>query len=305
MFIIELLILLLFLLLVAGTFAEAFAILGRLYRSNWKLRTLRRIDYLLMMLSGLGIACITYGFFEPYELEQTSLHLSSKKLSRGSNIRIALISDLHCDGQLRTEEKLIKAISESHPDLIFFTGDATNGRKGLELFRKTMTSLAKIAPVFACDGNHDTYSDMSSNERYENTGVKFLNCSAAVLAIRKNLIWVGGVSVDNLSCIDRTLETSPPDSFRAFLFHYPEGIEVAAKYGVDLCCAGHTHGGQVRLPFYGALITMAQSGKKYEWGHYVLEKTDAYVNRGIGMTALPIRFLAPPELTIIDVAGSG
>lgn len=64
---------------------------------------------------------------------------------------------------------------------------------------------------------------------------------------------------------------------------------------------GHTHGGQVRLPFYGALITMSTLGKKYEYGLYNVEGTNMFVSRGIGMTALPIRFLASPEVAVIDV----
>lgn len=305
MFIVELFVLLLFLSAVSGTFAQAMGVLGRLYRNRGNWGRLRRIDYLILFLAFIGIICIIHGFFEPYELEQTTLRLSSNKILKNTKVKIALISDLHCDGHLRAEEKVVAAIKQSEPDLIFFTGDATNGREGLDQFRKTMTHLSAIAPVYACDGNHDAYSEMSSNDRYAGTGVKFLNCSASVVSIKKNILWIGGVSVDNITCLEHTLETSPPDSFRAFLFHYPEGIQAASKHGVDLFCAGHTHGGQVRIPIYGALITMAQSGKQFEWGHYILGKTHAYINRGIGMTALPVRFLAAPELTIIEIEGTG
>jgi predicted MPP superfamily phosphohydrolase len=70
---------------------------------------------------------------------------------------------------------------------------------------------------------------------------------------------------------------------------------------IDLFCCGHTHGGQVRLPFYGALITNSALGKNYEAGLYYDHGTATYVSRGIGMIGLPVRFLCRPELTAIDI----
>jgi len=80
----------------------------------------------------------------------------------------------------------------------------------------------------------------------------------------------------------------------------------AAEEGkdVDLYCAGHTYGGQIDLPFYGALMTLSKYGKKYEAGLYRKEGTWMYVNRGIGMEGCPaprVRFCARPELTIIEI----
>lgn len=89
-------------------------------------------------------------------------------------------------------------------------------------------------------------------------------------------------------------------------YHTPDPVE-ALPPGVDLYLAGHTHGGQVRLPFYGALITMSRFDKRYEMGRYEVNGTTLYVNRGIGSEGDGLgraRLLARPEITVIDLMGS-
>jgi uncharacterized protein len=98
----------------------------------------------------------------------------------------------------------------------------------------------------------------------------------------------------------------PPGAFTILLYHTPDEIlDVAATHRVDLYCAGHTHGGQVALPFYGALVTLSKFYKKYERGLHREGSTWLYVTRGIGMEGGPaprVRFLARPEVTVIELA---
>jgi uncharacterized protein len=98
----------------------------------------------------------------------------------------------------------------------------------------------------------------------------------------------------------------PPDAYSIFVYHYPDEIyAVAGK--VDLYCAGHTHGGQVALPLYGALLTLSRFGKRFEAGLYEVDGTQLYVNRGIGMEgsgAPRVRFFARPEITVYEIGPS-
>jgi len=97
----------------------------------------------------------------------------------------------------------------------------------------------------------------------------------------------------------------PPGEFSLLLYHYPDILGEAATRHIDLYCAGHTHGGQVALPLYGALVTLSQFGKRYEAGLYRQTETWMYVNRGIGMEggyAPRVRFWSAPELTVIDIS---
>jgi hypothetical protein len=81
----------------------------------------------------------------------------------------------------------------------------------------------------------------------------------------------------------------------------------AARHGIDLYLCGHTHGGQVRLPGFGAILTSSQLGKRYEMGLYREGQTSMYVSRGVGLEGLSaprVRFLAPPEITLITLQGA-
>lgn len=88
------------------------------------------------------------------------------------------------------------------------------------------------------------------------------------------------------------------------MYHSPDLVEDLPPNAVDLYVAGHTHGGQVALPFYGALVTLSRFGKKYEAGLYHVGDTTLYVNRGIGMEGGPaprVRFCARPEITVFEI----
>ena len=119
------------------------------------------------------------------------------------------------------------------------------------------------------------------------------------------VLWIAGVAFGNEAKIGKTLEQVPPGAFTIFLHHTPDWIEDIPRQSVDLYCAGHTHGGQVALPFYGALVTLSRFGKRFEAGLYRVGETHLYVNRGIGMEghrAPRVRFLARPEVTVIELA---
>ena len=96
----------------------------------------------------------------------------------------------------------------------------------------------------------------------------------------------------------------PAGAFTLLLFHSPELAYEAAGHGIDLYVGGHTHGGQLRLPLYGAIVTASRHGKRFEAGHYRVNSTEMYVTRGVGMEghgAPPLRFLAPPEVVFIEL----
>jgi len=94
------------------------------------------------------------------------------------------------------------------------------------------------------------------------------------------------------------------DDFSVLLYHKPDLAYAARDLKVDLYLAGHTHGGQVRVPIYGAIFPNSRYGKTFEMGLYHLDGMTLYVNRGLGFTGGPaprIRFLAPPEIVVIDL----
>ncbi len=317
----ETFVLYLFLILVFGVYALAavFAVNIWLRRAGYTRPATRRQLWLqrtVFALALLGLFCFAYGYFvEPYWPEVTHVRIESAKLPKGARaIRLVHISDLHSDPKVRLEERLPAIVAAEHPDLIVFTGDAINSPAGLPVFKQCLTRLAQIAPTYAVQGNWDVWN-WTELDRFADTGARELKGEAVRLDIAGTSVWLAGmpvggdwVSGETTSArreLDRALGAIPPEAFSVFLYHYPDEIEAVAARKIDLYLAGHTHGGQVALPLYGALITLSRYGKRYEAGLYRVGQTTLYVNRGIGMEGGPaprVRFCARPEVTVIEIA---
>ncbi|HEV3122270.1 MAG TPA: metallophosphoesterase [Isosphaeraceae bacterium] len=301
-----------FVALVATVFALAARTLVRLVleRLGRAERPTKRLVILfrgaILGLAALGLLCVAYGYFvEPNWLDVTHARIATPKLAPGTRpLRIVHISDLHCEAKPRLEEKLPELIARERPDIIVFTGDSLNTREGLPVFRACLTKLATIAPTFVVRGNWDAWY-WSDLDLFGGTGARELNGEAVRVTVGGTPLWVAGVAVESEDRIPKVLAAMPPEELQVFLFHYPDEIMQVAEHPVDLYCAGHIHGGQVALPFYGALLTLSKYGKRFEAGLYRVRSTWLYVNRGLGMEGGPraprVRFCARPEVTVIDV----
>jgi uncharacterized protein len=300
----------LFVCAVAAVYVLAACAVARMFlrRVGWVEKPARatlRAERVVLALAGVGLACFAYGYFiEPFWPQVTRVRIESAKLAGASRpLRVVHISDLHCDPRPRLEERLPDIVAAERPDLIVFTGDSTNSPEGLPVLRKLLPRLAQLAPTFAVRGNWDIgYGE----ELFGGTGVRELNGEAVRVEAAGTSLWVAGAAFGSTDKIHDALNVVPPGAFTILLYHTPDEIlDVAATGRVDLYCAGHTHGGQVALPFYGALVTLSKFGKRYESGLHRERDTWLYVNRGIGMEGDPaprVRFLARPEVTVIELA---
>jgi predicted MPP superfamily phosphohydrolase len=107
--------------------------------------------------------------------------------------------------------------------------------------------------------------------------------------------------------LDSLMGAAPEGAFSLLLYHLPDLVPQAAEMGVDLMLAGHTHGGQWRLPGFGAILTSSRYWKKYEAGHYVEGNTHLYVSRGLGMEgfgAPRARIFCRPEVVMATLSGA-
>jgi uncharacterized protein len=252
-----------------------------------------------------GVLLVAYSFVEPYWLEVTHIRIASAKLAKGTRpIRIAQISDLHCDSFARLEDGLPEVIAREKPDLIVFTGDALNSPAGLPIFKRCMSRLPPIAPTFAIFGNWD-FTRRNRLNLFSGTGVEVLDGEAVKLRLRGTELWLGGAPMWQYGHSEESLlQAAPPNALKIFLYHIPPGTAYAAHAQADLVLAGHTHGGQVMLPFYGPLAHFFGFEHKYLAGLYRVGGAWLYVNRGIGMEGgrwPRVRFRARPEVTILDI----
>lgn len=278
------------------------------WRGRKPQRFWRWLEAGIYVAAAVGILCIAYAYaIEPYWPQVTHVSLNTTKLR--APLRIVHISDLHSDGKVRLENRLPELIRAQHPDLIVYTGDTVMNRQAVPLAKEVLTQLASIAPTYVVAGNWDVemarkwHQNISHPTFFDGTGVHNLTGQAETVEIHSQTVWIAGAATSQEPQLPALLETAPADQFSILLFHFPDEVEFVRQSNIDLYLAGHTHGGQIALPFYGALITYSRFDKKYESGLYPLGKAWLYVNRGIGMDGHPptARFCARPEITVIDI----
>ena len=266
-----------------------------------------RLRPALLGLAAFCVLCVAYGWLvEPYWPEVTHTRLVSPHLAPGTApIRVVLLSDMHSDPKPRLEERLPDLVAKQHPDVIVYVGDSINTPRAMPVFKKCMSGLAKVAPTFAVRGNWDAWY-WHAIDLFGETGVRELDGDAVGVVVRGTTLWVGGVAIKHEDRVPAVLAAIPADGPALFLYHYPypDVLPDAARDRFDLQASGHTHGGQVALPFYGAIITYSKYGKRYESWLYSVGSSHLYVTRGVGLEggiAPRVRFFARPELTVVDL----
>lgn len=271
----------------------------------------RSLRYSLIALSVIITACIAEGFFvEPYRIGVSEHFVSSDKIPEGGKIRIVHLSDFHIEAETSREKDLPDIVNSLEPDIIVLTGDFLNSDGGNPALLRLLSRLRAAHGMYAVYGNFKAIYNPA--ETLRKSGVFVLDDDAPNVENRRRAdITIRGipVSIFGFHGYDEAeigSEAARIDHSRLniVLFHKPDYIEDVADTGFDIYLCGHTHGGQVRLPFYGALVTLARHGKKYEMGEYRVGDTFMYVTRGVGVeggNAPRVRFLCPPEVAVIDV----
>ena len=297
----------LFLLLVMMVFATSawsalILVAARIAKRPAKKSWLARISFTLL---AFGACCFEYGLFiEADWLEVTRITVETPKWPRGKVLRVAHLSDLHVDSRTRALSRIADVLRDEKIDLIVFSGDSLNSADAAPLFRSVLGGLPARLGRVAVRGNHDVYRwgkvDLFGG------GVATELISDAPLLFEEGSLAICGAPFGALDGVEGCLKSAPPEAFLLFLYHSPDLVE-ALQPQPDLYLTGHTHGGQVAMPVYGALITMSNFDKRYEAGRYQVGKTTLYVNRGIGFEPrMPkVRFFARPEVTIIELVGTG
>ncbi len=249
-------------------------------------------------------------FIEPYTVKTSSLSI---KAPVTRPVKVVLFADTHFSSWYTCKDfdKSVKIINDSNPDIIIFAGDLIddfnnfkqeNGNT-VENITKAFSSLNATYGKFAVYGNHD-YGGGAEKEF-----AKIMNESNFKILKNENL-FIPELNI-NISGLDDTIWCKKDDTFLASLdgskfnlviSHEPDAIDSFDKsWHVDLVTAGHTHGGQVNIPFLSELI-LPHFGKKYLKGSFSINNNrdgQLYVTSGLGMTKLPLRFRATPEVSFI------
>lgn len=278
---------------------------------------MERHEWMTAVAAVVGAAagvCAIDGFaIEPYRLAIRHVRLSFPELPSGfDGLRIAQISDLHLHSYGRIYHLVVEAVHRERPDLVVITGDLVDRSGGMQTCQTFIQDLQRAsgAPIFAVPGNWDhrafnTRQAMATwQEEVAKAGAHPLVNRSVRLSRYGDALWLAGTDDPYFghADLDATLRMVPFSGFTIVLTHAPELFEeLARRPSVRLVLAGHTHGGQVRLPMIGALHVPSRYGTRFAWGLYRIGETTYYVNPGIGMSHLPVRFLCRPELTVMTL----
>lgn len=284
------------------------------------LASLRAIPALLpralaLVAQFIGTALVVYGFWiEPHRLGVTCQRLHSPKLEAGLPLRVLHLGDLHLERITGRERRLIALAKSLAPDLILFSGDflsysCVHDPVAWEEARAVLRELSAPLGVFAVTGSPPVDEPEVVARLLRDLPICWLRDERITLEYYGQTFDVIG-----LTCTHEPFEDGPrlralidgrSERFTILLYHTPDLAPEASGAGVDLQLSGHTHGGQVRLPFYGALYTSSLYGKRFESGRYQIGGLTLSVTRGIGLEgkgAPRVRFLCPPEIVLWEIS---
>jgi len=222
-------------------------------------------------------------------------------------VTIAVMSDFHHD-EFHDDTLMSSAIEATNalkPDLIVLAGDfISNQVAGLDALADHFSRLKARHGVFGVLGNHDQWTGSSAVEsRVQKAGVEVLRNATTMLRTNagERFVLAGLESVwGGNPRIDHTFRGVPSNVPVIVGWHEPDPFADMEDRRIALQVSGHTHGGQVCVPFYGA-IKLPHYGKKFVAGLYRRNDASLYVTRGIGAMGVPVRFCCPPEISLITL----
>jgi uncharacterized protein len=229
--------------------------------------------------------------------------------------RIAQLSDIHFDEYTEPEflARAIRHLNALAPDLLLLTGDFVSyGPLPISFAHGAVFRCAEVLRGLACPlryavmGNHDTsVGPFVIADALRNASVTLMVNEHVPIERGGQRLWLGGVDDPCTSQPNLHLAVpAQPDGPVLLMCHAPDYADTVVGHPrghiVDAMFSGHSHGGQVRLPFVGPVI-LPPWGKKYVEGLYRFERLQLYVNRGIGTVGLPLRLNCPPEITLFTL----
>lgn len=230
-----------------------------------------------------------------------------------SGMRIAQISDIHMGGWMNRERfaDVIRAAKDQKPDILLLTGDflighsfTTSSEESLQDIIEVLSPLVRSIPSFGVLGNHDYWTNANAvRDMLKSCGVIDLSNSIFTLARGSETLHLCGVDDvwEGEVRLEETVAKLQDNSAAILLAHEPDFADVSAATGrFDLQVSGHSHGGQVVVPFYGPPI-LPYLGRKYPSGLYQVGTMFQYTNRGVGMIDPGVRFNCPPEITVFTL----
>lgn len=279
-------------------------------------RFLKYFALTLLVIVGAIAVLLAYAYYiEPFRLVVNEQTLSLNHWSRELNgFKVVAVSDIHGGSRGVTEEKLREItarVNEQNPDVIALLGDfvsQTSGQQFSPLKMPVETVVENIKGmkakygVYVVIGNHDWwYDEKKIRAEFEKVGFKVLENETASFVANGKTVTILGIEdfwkrrkVDVASVLDKI---QPPENIIG-ITHNPDSFDQTPD-AIALLIAGHTHGGQALIPFYGAPVVVSK--REYLRGSVEENGRNLFTTTGIGTSGPPIRFLVPPEIAVLTL----
>ncbi|MEE9324699.1 MAG: metallophosphoesterase [Dehalococcoidia bacterium] len=286
-----------------------------------QLNSSKRVAFLVLG----ALAALTLGYatlIEPRYPRLRKITIPLPKLNVGlKDLSILHISDLHMKGREGATVRFVEGLASLYPDIVVLTGDMIGHEAAIEACASLMGKLRARYGIYAVLGNHEHSSypfwsailgtfkyripidTQAINVALRGQGIKVLNNESSRIEVGDETIHLVGVD-DMFSHADNLAEAMAGverGGMKILLCHSPDILDEAVAAGFDLVLSGHTHGGQVRLPLVGALTTHTRKPLRPASGILHRGQTVMHVSQGLGTSGLPIRFLCPPEATLLQL----
>ena len=249
---------------------------------------------------------------EPNWFQVNPINLTIPELAPSfEGFKIAQISDIHADDSMNQKKlaKIIRLIDEQDPDIIAITGDFFTKKPTSEAIQLLENNLGNLSPkeqTLAVLGNHDHYYDSQIIRNiFQHTNIQELKNSVYTINRGKDKLNLAGVDDywKQKSRLDLVMKQLPQDGVSVLLAHEPDFADISStKNRFVLQMSGHSHGGQVKIPFRKPPV-LPPLGEKYPIGRYQVGSMVQYTNRGVGMVKPLVRFGSRPEITIFILHG--
>jgi predicted MPP superfamily phosphohydrolase len=254
-------------------------------------RTLKRMFNGFLLVLGALTLVVLVGIAYARFVEPEWLRVRRVRLSPAPTVRLIQISDIHFKGETQYLERVVRVINGLDADFVCFTGDLIEDPACLHGALQILSKVNK--PLYGIAGNHDqwalrTFDDI--RDMFRATGGEWL--------VNKAVFPAGGRAALLTSACCRV--PTPPGCKRILLEHYPSRTRHLKNERFDLMLGGHTHGGQVRVPFITKYV-LPFDLDPYDKGLFRTASGPLYVNPGLGTFHLKVRFLCRPEITVIEV----
>lgn len=277
------------------------------------------MNFLLGIAGGLILILIWAFFVEPnwHRLKRVKISIP-KKIRKP--ITILHLSDIHFQKKLGSKKRFFQRLSMLNPDLIFLTGDIIDSDDGVDTAVRTLSGLRARYGMFMVLGNHDYYdyrfkdvvlyhagltklSEQRNNvsrftSELKKIGVTVLVNRSIRLEVHGNPVLIGGTDDPVTQHIDfeKALHGLSPNTLNILLTHHLDSLMKLSHRGVDLVFAGHTHGGQLRIPLLGPIVCESRLPRRYLAGLHEYKGMMTFVSRGLGASRFTFpRFACRPE----------